>query len=951
MAAAESDDEEEELVRLGTPLEPLEEGERIKKPVPLQEQTVRDEKGRYMRFHGAFSGGFSAGYFNTVGSKEGWAPSAFVSSRQNRAEKKVLGPEDFMDEEDLSEHGIAPKEITISDVFASKSKDKIQEKARQIAGAAAPIPGATVLDEFIAPAKITIGIDLLQKMGWKEGQGVGPRVKRKPRKQKPEPGVKIYGCALPPGSEESEDEDDEYRPENVTFAPKDVMPIDLTPKENVHGLGYKGLDPTKALFGTSQQQLNLFSPSSENTDLLGELQHSKGRKLGISGQAFGVGALEEEDDDIYATESLSKYDTVLKDEEPGDGLYGWTAPKQYKSKQDMDLGFQKHKGMEKELKYIGKILDGFSLASASMNSQMKIYPPPDLPKDYRPVHYFRPVIKASSENTHLVQALAESTGKLESDITLHSRHQKTASQRRELLGETPLKGPATSVLEYLSDKDKERIRGVKQQVEQQMIPPVLPPQSVHNQLQAPALHNVPQKGQLQLEAQLATISSGDFKPFAKDPRKQKRYEEFIENLKHGKNDTLESCLDPIMTEWERGREQEEFSRAAMLYKSSSSVLSSRFTHAKLEDDTDQVEVPRDQEADVDDKQAAAKMKMFGKLTREKFEWHPDKLLCKRFNVPDPYSESCIVGLPKVKRDKYSVFNFLTVSESAPRALSQPTNIGVQPSSTLSKPKKPSRWDVSDQEKKKTDAISKFISLARSKVDVQEQKLTPVNAEDKDRITEAVSNKAIGETSDLNEVEEESRPSMDLFKAIFASSSDEKSSSSEEESDGEEQSATVPEPVAEPMELPDLPGSSLPNVQESEIITPEPPCTIMAPLKEVVDEGEEFGPRLPPAVSDTLDTPLKHGELQPTSSPEATKKEKPKKSKEKHKTKREHKHKKEKKKKHKKHKHKGKHKSKKSEKNSGSNTTESSDSNSDGEVIDISPQELLKRMKNLPIVKR
>lgn len=48
-------------------------------------------------------------------------------------------------------------------------------------------------------------------------------------------------------------------------------------------------------------------------------------------KAFGVGALEEEDDDIYATETLSKYDTILKDEEPGDGLYGWTAPRQYKN--------------------------------------------------------------------------------------------------------------------------------------------------------------------------------------------------------------------------------------------------------------------------------------------------------------------------------------------------------------------------------------------------------------------------------------------------------------------------------------------------------------------------------------------------------------------------------------------------------------------------------------------
>ena len=31
---------------------------------------VRDEEGR-RRFHGAFTGGFSAGYYNTVGSKEG----------------------------------------------------------------------------------------------------------------------------------------------------------------------------------------------------------------------------------------------------------------------------------------------------------------------------------------------------------------------------------------------------------------------------------------------------------------------------------------------------------------------------------------------------------------------------------------------------------------------------------------------------------------------------------------------------------------------------------------------------------------------------------------------------------------------------------------------------------------------------------------------------------------
>lgn len=69
--------------------------------IPVQ---VRDEEGR-RRFHGAFTGGFSAGYYNTVGSKEGWAPSAFKSSRQNRAGNagRQQTAEDFMDEEDLAD--------------------------------------------------------------------------------------------------------------------------------------------------------------------------------------------------------------------------------------------------------------------------------------------------------------------------------------------------------------------------------------------------------------------------------------------------------------------------------------------------------------------------------------------------------------------------------------------------------------------------------------------------------------------------------------------------------------------------------------------------------------------------------------------------------------------------------------------------------------------------------
>ncbi len=65
----------------------------------LKSQTVTDEQGR-QRFHGAFTGGFSAGYFNTVGSEEGFQPKSFVSSRSSRAKITNQTAKDYMDSSD-----------------------------------------------------------------------------------------------------------------------------------------------------------------------------------------------------------------------------------------------------------------------------------------------------------------------------------------------------------------------------------------------------------------------------------------------------------------------------------------------------------------------------------------------------------------------------------------------------------------------------------------------------------------------------------------------------------------------------------------------------------------------------------------------------------------------------------------------------------------------------------
>ncbi|XP_067105662.1 G patch domain-containing protein 1 isoform X1 [Osmerus mordax] len=979
---ASDSDSDEDFVTYGIPLEPLEEDEPLKRPVPLHDQTVKDEKGRYQRFHGAFTGGFSAGYFNTVGTKEGWTPSTFLSSRQQKAEKKNARPEDFMDDEDLGEHGIAPSEITTTDEFASRRRDQIRDKARAITSMSAPIPGDTLLEDLVTPAKSSMGVELLRKMGWKDGQGVGPRVKRKALRQKEEPARKGYGCVLPPnGSEESEEDDGEFAPADVTFAPKDVVPIDFTPKVDVKGLGYQGLNPQQALMGGGGSgNINLFTMDSDRaSSLFGDNRKGPKRRGGVAGQAFGVGAMEDDDDDIYHRDTMSNYDKVLGGEEPGDGLYGWTAPQQYKKKKDYSI----------DASYIGKILEGFTLSS-EVEKERKIFPPPILPRDYRPVHYFRPVVDMSSVSPIVAQALKTSRGHMAQQQSLPiGRHQLYSAHRRDMLGESALQGPS-SVFDLLKSEDREKLASLRNTTATTPSTGPGPASSapsggshsamVSAGVAAAAARASAQKamagrfqppGEQEHRAVTAAWSGPTaqaqaglaFKPFEKNPSKQARYELYINQIKQGDKDALEQSLDPAMTEWERGRERDEFVRAALLYKPSSSSLSSRFTRGKTEEIGDKVEVTRDQENDVDDKQAAVKMKMFGKLTRDTFEWHPDTLLCKRFNIPDPYPGSGIVGMPKVKRDKFSVFNFLTVLDSPTAATGPPPPASSKPS----EPGKRSRWDQSVKAEEEKDPLSQFLSAARSEASGVSGASGASGAQDDPATSASTPDPATKEQEqqeagkEEEEEEEESRPSMDLFKAIFVSSSDEKSSSSEEEEEeeGEEEGeggrGTADSVLASLFNINNKPAaaSSLtqakPDRTELTSTKAQTAPAAPAPAGSAPDasappsqEEEEFGPRLPPPSS------IKTEGSRPSLSPSAKLVKHKKKCKEKHKAKKVHKHKKEKKqkKKQKKQKHKGKKKSKKEVIVISSSDGSETDSEEDGDSGGPSTEELLKRLKNI-----
>ena len=124
-----------------------------------------DKDGR-RRFHGAFTGGFSAGYWNTCGSKEGWTPSEFKSSRSDPQKQQKQSVLDFMDEEDLGEHE-AGRTITASKDYQDTTGELERRLLSQNLGSHGLLGRAP--DELIVQSHQSMGYQLLKKLGWRPG--------------------------------------------------------------------------------------------------------------------------------------------------------------------------------------------------------------------------------------------------------------------------------------------------------------------------------------------------------------------------------------------------------------------------------------------------------------------------------------------------------------------------------------------------------------------------------------------------------------------------------------------------------------------------------------------------------------------------------------------------------------------------------------------------------------
>ncbi|XP_060807287.1 G patch domain-containing protein 1 homolog [Amyelois transitella] len=599
---SDSDSDDGNTIRYGTPLEPYEEDEIPSKRKYQQppDQYAVDAHGR-RRFHGAFTGGFSAGYGNSVGTPEGWTPSTFKSSRGEKALVASQRPEDFMDEEDRSEFGIAPRQMQTQSEFSG------QKRQRQLRYHDGPIPGEPVLEQLVKAVHETAAVKMLRAMGWRPGQGTGDRITRAEKKKGKEQ-HKVYGCYMPKDLREnpqqsSEDSDSDYDVETL-FAPDDYEPYILRRKDDRFGLGYSGLSRHSVLGSLAGE----YGAGSSKSHLQ---MKDKGKKVSIRGHAFGVGAFEADDEDIYASEDMSHY--------------------------DFELGGP---SMEKKKKPIkqpgGKVLEGFVKATKPLPS-VPTYPPPALPRDYVPA-------PAAGRRSRF-----EPTDKPQRDQGL-GRHELTAEARGALLGESPIPPPRPNLPPPQSDVPPPKTDPIAELLGRNV-------NFVTHTEENKEIDFIPIKDS---GKEITKV----FKPFMSNPKKQTRYELFLKDkeayMREGDSD-----MDRL-SEWERNREIVEFEQAAKLYKPLTGIMNDRFTHASEPDDSTNPltavakSISRGGLVPPEAREAASRGE-YGAGTRREAAWRPDPLLAKRFNVPEiggVRSEQKKDDKPKVS---YSIFSYLESS--------------------------------------------------------------------------------------------------------------------------------------------------------------------------------------------------------------------------------------------------------------------------------------------------
>ncbi|CZT07862.1 related to growth regulation protein WHI2 [Rhynchosporium agropyri] len=589
------------FVAFGTPLPPLDPDVRDDGSyVPVWKQEGRDERG-LKRLHGAFTGGFSAGYYNTVGSKEGWTPSTFVSSRTNRKKDEPKAaqrrPEDYMDEEDIADAEDA-KRVQTAEGFAGLGSTQDDTNRR-----------GAFIDLFRIEGE-TVGVKLLKKMGWKEGQGVGPKVRRKARLE---------------GLEKPGDD------ANAThlFAPENTHTISFVRKNDHKGLGF---DEEMKL--SSNHGPGTATPKSEDEDEddggLLATKASKKKKKPVRG-GIGMGILNDtgsDDEDLYEIGPKISYNRVI-----GGDKKKKKAAKINPLLSSKPVFISKRTAMAKAAIGFRKChdgrlpLDGFILSSidefSSVTRSTEEYEAPQVPEGWSSSKQPK---DGPQSDAYLSTADAAKASKLD------------PKSRASMLGEATL--PGKSVFDFLTTAARNRLASASRKSNLPAALGEIPKgyNMTEEERHRDLLAQIPKVDRYTADAALSRGASG-FMPYGEDEGKRSRYRGYLE-YQAGINTTVPKRSSGVSKDdWLK--ELREFANCAQIFKPMSGMMATRFTSSttapKLASDppesasllskpTPKAEDPAEQ---------AAKLGMYGPLTRSSKEWYPSRLLCKRFNVKPP----------------------------------------------------------------------------------------------------------------------------------------------------------------------------------------------------------------------------------------------------------------------------------------------------------------------------
>ncbi|OJJ49738.1 hypothetical protein ASPZODRAFT_1014215 [Penicilliopsis zonata CBS 506.65] len=517
-----------------------------------------------------------------------------------------------MDEEDIRE-AEESKHLHTTEGFAGFGSTELDSSRR-----------FGLMDLFKSTGGETMGAKLLKKMGWRDGQGIGPKVRRRAH---------------------VEDHDGEGTGEKThLFAPKNPPMVAFIRKTDHKGLGFKG--ETRLVAGSHgngpEDSGDEEGPGSSLFDQRFTIQKDrkppkeKEKRRG----GFGVGVLNDtgsDDEDPYSLGPSISYNRVIggdkkkkKATKPAISSANplLAAKPVFMSKKTIaartsSTGFRKcHDGRLP--------LDGFVLADGistlSISSQEKKYAPPDIPTDWKSLK--TPVTERDVTN-YVSTAEAAKASTLD------------PTSRAALLGETVL--PGKSIFDWMTPAAREKIMKLTGKTD---LPPALGEKAprgyemTESQRRRDLWDLVP-KLDKQLAVQALTRAVSGWMPYSEDEAKRARYRTFLE-VRAGLRDTLPDRA-PNSTTDDWVTELNEFTRAAEVFKPMSSIMASRFTSASTAPKTassDQPDAPdsllsKPAEKPEDPAEAAAKIGMFGPVTRSTISFYPSRLLCKRFNVKPP----------------------------------------------------------------------------------------------------------------------------------------------------------------------------------------------------------------------------------------------------------------------------------------------------------------------------